>query len=64
VGAHRLQHAGDIYGPQGSTLENIEAAIVDGASKWQIATRVKLPQIRPVVMGMGFLGSSGRCSFY
>ena len=49
---------------KGVPLENIEAAIVDGASKWQIATRVKLPQIRPVVMGMGFLGVLGALQLF
>jgi len=49
---------------RGVPLENIEAAIVDGASKWQIATKVKLPQIRAVVMGMGFLGVLGALQLF
>ena len=49
---------------KGVPLENIEAAVVDGASKWQIAMKVKLPQIRAVVMGMGFLGVLGALQLF
>jgi multiple sugar transport system permease protein len=49
---------------QGVPLENVESAIVDGASTWRIAVSIKLPQIRGVIAGIGLLGVLGALQLF
>lgn len=49
---------------RGVPLENVESAIVDGASMWRIAISIKIPQIRGVIAGIGLLGVLGAVQLF
>jgi multiple sugar transport system permease protein len=51
-------------GLQGISRELEEAAVVDGASRWQVATRVTIPLLAPTTMVVFFLSLVGTFQSY